>query len=86
MRALVTLLATGLALSSAAAAAITNTSQEKPIADQKGAPTTPSPSAKYCISQNADEATGTRIYSRECRTKSEWARRGVDIDEMQKQQ
>jgi hypothetical protein len=84
MRTLTTLLATALTLSSASAFAATHTSQEKPPADSRTAPATPSPNTKYCVEPNPDEATGSRIYARECRTKADWAKRGVDIDEMQK--
>jgi hypothetical protein len=36
---------------------------------------------KYCI-QETD--TGTRLNSKECRTKAEWAREGVNIEEFVK--
>jgi hypothetical protein len=86
MRTLTTLLAAALTLSSASAFAATHTSQEKLPADPKTAPATPSPNTKYCIEPNPDEATGSRIYTRECRTKTDWAKRGVDIDPMQTQE
>jgi hypothetical protein len=34
----------------------------------------------YCV--QFEPETGTRIHRTECRTKQEWARRGVDIDEL----
>ena len=37
---------------------------------------------KYCIAIEA--ATGSRINKVECRTKSEWAQLGVDVDEISK--
>jgi hypothetical protein len=36
---------------------------------------------KYCI-QETD--TGTRLNSKECRTKAEWAREGINIEEFVK--
>ena len=36
---------------------------------------------KYCV-QETD--TGTRLNSKECRTKAEWAREGVNIEEFVK--
>lgn len=35
---------------------------------------------KYCFQFDSD--TGSRIRKEECRTKKEWARLGVDVDEM----
>ena len=35
---------------------------------------------KYCIEVEA--ITGSRISKMECRTKAEWARLGVDVDEV----
>lgn len=32
----------------------------------------------YCIAY--EEVTGSRVASKECRTKAQWARRGVTID------
>jgi hypothetical protein len=37
---------------------------------------------KYCMTSEA--LTGTRLQSRECLTKAEWARRGVDVDELRR--
>jgi cytochrome c5 len=72
-------------LSSASAFAASKTaSQEKQPAAMNVADATSS-DAKYCIANNPDEATGSRIYTRECRTKAEWAKRGVDVAEIQQQ-
>ena len=37
---------------------------------------------KYCFKFNSD--TGSRISRQECRTKKEWQRLGVDVDELLK--
>jgi len=85
MRIAPTLLAAALILASGTAVAATKSAQDKAPADQKTAAAT-SPDHKYCIQSNSDEATGSRIYTNECRTKAEWAKRGVDIDDLQKSQ
>ena len=40
---------------------------------------------KYCIAPD-ETTTDTRLRVPECRTKEDWAKRGIDIDELQKQQ
>lgn len=51
--------------------------------DQKyGAKTQAAPQPLYCI--RFDQDTGSRINREECRTKKEWALKGVDIDEVLK--
>jgi hypothetical protein len=85
MRIVPTLLAVGLVLSSVSAFAATKTNnQNKQPAASTAAPAMSSADHKYCIESGDDEATGSRIYTRECRTKAEWAKRGVDIDQMSK--
>ena len=85
MRIIPIVLAAGLALSSTSAFAASKTaSQEKQPDSMSAADATPA-DAKYCIDNNPDEATGSRIYTRECRTKAEWAKRGVDVAELQQQ-
>ena len=37
---------------------------------------------KYCLT--AEPLTGSRIQERECRTKAEWAQRGVDVDQLRR--
>lgn len=37
---------------------------------------------KYCL--NSEALTGSRMRSTQCLTKAEWARRGVDIDELRR--
>jgi hypothetical protein len=83
MRIVPTLLAVGLALSSVSASAATNTKQDKQPAASTAAPATSSADRKYCL-ESGNDATGTRLYTRECRTKAEWAKRGVDVDELSK--
>jgi len=43
-------------------------------------PATPNNHTKYCL--QVEPSTGSRISTTECRTKAEWARAGVDIDEI----
>ena len=87
MRTLTTLLAAGLVLSSTVAFAASKNDSQKQAEQSKMAMTsTPTSEPKYCIDQSPDEATGSRIYTHECRTKAEWAKRGVDVDAEQKRQ
>ncbi|MFL6721817.1 MAG: hypothetical protein ACJ8FT_08465 [Sphingomonas sp.] len=53
---------------------------DKPAASIQTASTTAGPT--YCI--DSDERTDSRIHSRECKTKAEWTRLGVEIDETTK--
>ena len=71
-----------LALLSAPAFAAT----DKTNANQPSSKSADSPSSldhKYCLVSDGT-ATDTRIHTRECRTKADWAKRGVDIDELTK--
>ena len=87
MRTLTILLAASLVLSSGSAlASKTTRGEDKQQPASTTTTTTTTTDAKYCLDQSPDESTGTRIYTHECRTKSEWAKRGVDIDELKKQQ
>lgn len=36
---------------------------------------------KYCLQM--EEMTGSRVRESECRTKEDWKRRGVDVDDLQ---
>ena len=36
--------------------------------------------ARYCIAY--ENITGSRVTTQECRTRSEWAKRGVDVDSL----
>jgi hypothetical protein len=74
-----------LVLSSAPAFAATNTSHATSPSASKPAAPTASPERKYCIAPD-ETTTGTRLRVPECLTKAEWERRGVDIDELTKQQ
>jgi hypothetical protein len=79
MRAYYSLLA-ALALLNAPAFAATDRSHANPPSS-KSADSTSSPDHQYCLVSDGT-ATETRIQTRECRTKAEWAKRGVDIDEL----
>lgn len=48
----------------------------------KAGKTTAVDQKKYCLAY--DNIVGSRVRSQECKTKSEWAREGVDIDKMLK--
>ena len=72
-------------LSSTPAFAATDTSHANASTASKPAASTASPDRKYCIAPD-ETTTGTRLRIPECLTKAEWARRGVDIDELTKQQ
>jgi hypothetical protein len=79
------ILLAAVVLSSAPAFAGTETSHANASTASKPAPSTASPDRKYCIAPD-ETTTGTRLRIPECLTKAEWARRGVDIDELTKQQ
>lgn len=57
-----------------------NSPTTKPAADASA-----SADRKYCITPDASQ-TGSRLYTRECRTKADWAKRGVEVEETDKQQ
>ena len=59
-----------LALGTASAAAADSTAKKAVARDQ----------TKYCI--QVEPSTGSRISTTECRTKTEWASLGVDVDEL----
>jgi hypothetical protein len=82
MRFLTTLMtaAVVLANSPVLAAGTATTAQPKPAMAAKAAAAAPSPNTKYCIDP---DATGTRIHLRQCKTRAEWAKAGVDIDQAQ---
>ena len=40
----------------------------------------PAKETKYCIQY--EQTTGSRVRKAECLTKKEWAKRGVDLDQM----
>ncbi len=49
-------------------------------AEQSGKARPAAPEKTYCLQYSQD--TGSRINRTECRTKKDWARIGVDIDEL----
>lgn len=84
MRLVSVLLATGLALSAGSASAAKSKEAKQPAASNAApsAPAAPSAEQKYCIEQ--ESYTGSRLYDRQCLTKAEWAKRGVDVDDQSK--
>jgi hypothetical protein len=85
MRVYHSVLAAFVLLSAPALAATGRTKANQPPASSQSADSASSPNHKYCVDSDGT-ATDTRIHSRECKTKAEWAKRGVDIDELTKQQ
>ena len=65
--------ALGFILASTAAAAA-------PAAKQTDRPASQSSGQTYCIRLEPD--TGSHYVRTECRTKEDWARRGIDVDEL----
>ena len=63
-----------------AASAPTTAATPTANTDQKAATKTV-PAKKYCMQM--DEMTGSRVRESECRTKEDWKRRGVDVDDLQ---
>ena len=72
-------------LGTPALAATDTAAASKPADSAQAAKAASSVDRKYCITSD-ETTTDTRIRTPECRTKSEWTKRGVDIDELQKQQ
>ena len=79
------ILLAALVLSSTPAFAATDTSHATDAASKPAAQAAAATDRKSCIASD-ETATGTRIVTRECRTKADWAKRGIDIDELKKQQ
>jgi hypothetical protein len=85
MRPSFSLFLAALVISSAPAFAATDTAANHAGATPAAQNASSSPDKKYCIASD-ETTTGTKIVTRECRTKADWAKRGVDIDELKKQQ
>jgi UrcA family protein len=79
MRAYYSVLAVLALLSAPAFAATDKSNANQP--SNKPADLASPPDHKYCLVSDGT-TTDTRIHTRECRTKADWARRGVDIDEL----
>jgi hypothetical protein len=81
MRIVTTLLAAGLALSASSALAAAKSKDSRQQAPSASAQASQSADAerKYCIEE--ESYTGSRLYNRQCLTKAEWAKRGVDVDD-----
>ena len=84
MRIVPTLLAAGLVLSASSALAAAKSKDAKQPAANAAAPASQSVDAerKYCIEQ--ESYTGSRLYDRQCLTKAEWAKKGIDVDDQSK--
>lgn len=80
MRMLTSLMTAALLVSAGPALAAGKTAPPKPAAPAKtvAAAASASPDVKYCVE---GDVTGTRIRSQECKTKEQWAKEGVDIDQ-----
>jgi hypothetical protein len=66
--------ALSMIIASAAAAAQPNAAAKKPA--------TPDTAVKYCI--ETEPFTGSKLTKTECKTKAEWAKQGVDVDQLVK--
>jgi len=86
MRIVPTLLAAGLLLSASSAfAAAKSKDAKQPEASSAVAPASQSAAdaeRKYCIEE--ESYTGSRLYNRQCLTKAEWAKHGIDVDDQSK--
>ncbi len=60
--------------------ASTAASAAAPAAKSPGKPGNSAAAQKYCF--KFEGGTGTRISTTECRTKAEWRRLGVDVDNL----
>jgi hypothetical protein len=65
----------GITFAALAAPAIASGAQSTKSADAAGAKAT-----RYCLEYQT--STGSRIREKKCLTKAEWAKRGVDVDEV----
>jgi hypothetical protein len=72
-------------LSTPALAATDTTAANNAAASAPSTKAAPPADRKYCIAPD-ETTTDTRLRIPECRTKADWAKRGIDIDELQKQQ
>jgi hypothetical protein len=82
MRAYYSVLGALVLLSSPAFAATDRTNANQPP-PSRSADSASSPDRKYCLVTDGT-TTDTRIYIRECKTKAEWSKRGVAIDDLTK--
>jgi len=84
MRIVPTLLAAGLVFSASSAfAAAKSKDAKQPEAPSAAASQSAADAQrKYCIEE--ESYTGSRLYNRQCLTKAEWAKHGVDVDDQSK--
>ena len=76
MTPMLTAIATGLLLSSTAASTARDDHGQKP---SKAAPAQAQSAPKYCIAY--DDVTGSRVPQQECKTREQWAKEGVNLEE-----
>lgn len=84
MRIVPTLLAAGLVLSASSplAAAKKDAKQPEASTTAAAAPQSADADRKYCIEQ--ESYTGSRLYDRQCLTRAQWAKKGIDVDDQSK--
>jgi len=82
MRIVPTLLAAGLILSSSSAFAASKSKDTKPATPSGTMQQSAGAERKYCIQLEA--LSDSRIYNRQCLTKAQWAKLGVDVDDQAK--
>ena len=75
MRTIISIIALSIAASATPATAATAASSSTATSQAKA--------VKYCLAGEA--LTGSRLKTKECMTKAQWARRGVDIDALRRQ-
>ena len=68
--------AAGIALFAAPVAAESSAANE----DRSSKSASASKATKYCIA--LEKTVGSRLNRKECRTKEDWARQGVDVDKL----
>jgi len=76
MTPMLTAIASAMLLSSTAASTAPGDNGQKPSKSAR-APAQSAP--KYCIAY--DDTTGSRVRQQECKTREQWAKQGVNIDE-----
>ena len=84
MRIVPTLLTAGLVLSASSSLAASKSKDAKQSPANEAARTSQSADSdrKYCIEQ--ESYTGSRLYDRQCLTKAQWAKKGIDVDDQSK--
>lgn len=81
LKSLVTAFGAVLVASGPAAAGTNSKGADKVNASEQTGASKAAQETKYCIKETD---TGTHLESKECRTKAEWAKEGIDIEQFAK--